>query len=112
MLSFAIFFFAREHLYLPLANLQTLIFVMLVFSGQGMVYLVRERHHFWKSRPSRWLLMSSIADILIVGFLATRGILMAPISLRLVGATLAGIAGFLVLVDFIKVRIVKRFGLL
>ena len=49
-------FRGRDLLHLPLAQLQTLIFVMLVFTGQGNVYLVRERRHFWRSRPSRWLL--------------------------------------------------------
>ena len=53
VLSFMIFFVGRDVLRLPLAQLQTLIFVMLVFSGQGTVYLVRERRHFWRSMPSR-----------------------------------------------------------
>ncbi|MGC1435400.1 MAG: cation-transporting P-type ATPase, partial [Terriglobales bacterium] len=44
------------------AQLQTLVFVTLVFTGQGTVYLVRQRQHFWKSRPSKWLLLSSAAD--------------------------------------------------
>ena len=81
ILSFGIFFLARNKLQLPLPQLQTLIFVMLVFNGQGTVYLVRERRHFWSSRPSRWLLTSSLLDLLIVSVMATQGILMAPISL-------------------------------
>jgi hypothetical protein len=55
-LSFTVFFAGRDLTYLPLAQLQTLIFVMLVFTGLGNVYLVRECHHFWQSRPSRWLM--------------------------------------------------------
>jgi hypothetical protein len=34
-----LFFCARNILALPLAQLQTLVFVTLVFTGQGMVYL-------------------------------------------------------------------------
>ena len=55
LLSFTVFFTGRDLLGLPLAQLQTLVFVMLVATGQGNVYLVRERGHFWQSRPSRWL---------------------------------------------------------
>ena len=55
-LSFTVFSVGRDWLHLPLAQLQTLVFVMLVLSGQGTVYVVRERRHFWRSRPSAWML--------------------------------------------------------
>jgi H+-transporting ATPase len=107
LLSFSIFFVGRDVLHLPLAQLQTLIFVMLVFSGQGTVYLVRERRHFWNSMPSRWLLLSSGMDILAVSLLATHGILMASISASLVAAILASVAVYLAAIDFIKIGIVR-----
>jgi H+-transporting ATPase len=107
ILSFSIFFWARDQLQLPLPQLQTLIFVMLVFSGQATVYMVRERHHFWCSRPSRWLLMSSLLDVLIVSVMATQGILMAPIGPSLVGSVLALVLLYLVVVDFFKTRAIQ-----
>jgi H+-transporting ATPase len=111
ILSFAVFFAGRYWLHLPLAQLQTLIFVMLVFTGQGNVYLVRERRHFWQSMPSRWLLLASVLDILAVCFLATQGILMAAISPALVVALMILVLGYLLAVDFMKIRIFQRFGL-
>jgi H+-transporting ATPase len=110
-LSFSIFFTARNVLHLPLPQLQTLVFVTLVFSGQGTVYLVRERQHFWHSRPSRWMLISSAADIMVVSLLATRGILMAAVSTKLVAGVLLAVALYLVVVDFLKVRIFAYFDL-
>jgi H+-transporting ATPase len=104
-LSFTIFFVGRNLLHLPLAQLQTLIFVMLVFSGQGTVYLVREPRHFWRSMPSRSLLASSVLDIVVVSFLATRGILMAAISPTLLAATLGLVVLYLAAIDVIKVKI-------
>jgi H+-transporting ATPase len=80
VLSFAVFFTGRNALGLPLAQLQTLVFVMLVTTGQGNVYLVRERGHFWQSRPSAWLVGSSIIDLAVVIFMATKGVLMTPVS--------------------------------
>jgi H+-transporting ATPase len=62
ILSLGLFIFGRQFLALPLAQLQTLVFITLVFSGQGTVYLVRERLPFWRSAPSGWLL-ASIGDM-------------------------------------------------
>ena len=45
--SFGIFLAGRNWLKLPLPQLQTLVFITLVFTGQGNVYLVRQRQHFW-----------------------------------------------------------------
>jgi H+-transporting ATPase len=110
-LSFTIFFTARNALHLPLPQLQTLAFITLVFSGQGTVYLVRERYHLWSSRPSRWMLVSSAADIMLVSLFATHGILMAAVSTRLVAGVLLVVAFYLIAVDFVKVRIFAYFNL-
>lgn len=110
-LSFGIFWYAHFILKLPLANLQTLLFVMLVYSGQGTIYLVRERGHFWHSLPSKWMLIGTSVDILVVGLLATRGILMAPIQIVLVVEIFAVIALFLMALDFIKVPIFAKLHL-
>ena len=110
-LSFAVFVAGRNWLRLPLPQLQTLIFLMLVFTGQGNVYLVRERGHFWRSRPGRWLMIGSVADIVAVCVLAARGILMAAISPALVVGLLMIVPAYLVVVDFLKIRIFDWFGL-
>ena len=56
--------------------------------GRGTIYLVREHRHFWQSAPSQPLLITSLADLVAVGVLTTRGIFMAPISPALLAATL------------------------
>ena len=110
-LSFAVLFAGRNLLHLALPQLQTLVFLLLVFSGQGTVYLVRERHHLWHSRPSRWLLLSSSVDIVVVMFLAARGILMAPLGLEVVAGLLGVVGLYLAAVDFFKIRIFRHFSL-
>lgn len=107
VLSFSVFIAGRDLLHLPLEQLQTLIFVMLVFTGLGNVYLVRERRHFWQSAPSRWLLISSMADIAVVSVLATRGIFMAPIPPFLIGGLALVVAAFMVVLDFVKVYVFR-----
>ena len=108
LLSFSLFFFCRDYLHLPLPKLQTLVFITLVFTGQGAVYLIRERRHFWHSAPSLWMVVISIADISIVSFLAIRGILMAPLAPCLVGSVIAICATYLIALDFLKVPILGR----
>ena len=59
-------------------TLQTLAAVTLVFSGQSVFYVVRDRQRLWSSRPSLWVVLSSAADVLIITTLATAGFLMTP----------------------------------
>jgi H+-transporting ATPase len=106
--SFGILLAGRDWLQLPLPQLQTLVFITLVFTGQGMVYLVRQRGHFWNSRPSKWLLGSSVADIAVVSVLATRGILMAAIRPQLVFTLLVACVCYLAVTDLVKVSLLRR----
>jgi H+-transporting ATPase len=106
--SFTGLWIGRSYATLDVAQLQTLVFVILVFSGQATVYLVRERRHFWSSRPSWWMIASSLGDIAIVSTLATRGWLMAPIPIWLV-ATLLGLSlTYLIGADVVKIRVFAR----
>lgn len=105
MLSFTLFFFGHNFLHLPPGQLQTLTFLLLVFTGQGNVYLVRERSHLWNSLPGKWLMISSLLDILVVSTLATTGILMTAVNPLLIVALLIIIACYLFIVDLIKVPI-------
>src|SRR5574337_1331563 len=111
ILSFTVFFVGRDVLGLKLAELQTLVFVMLVATGQGNVYLVRERGPFWRSRPSRWLIVSSVVDLVVVTAMATTGILMTPVSLTLIGLLLVVVAAYLLVLDRLKVHVFRRLAL-
>jgi H+-transporting ATPase len=91
--------------------LRSLAFVALVFGNQATTYANRVRHRLWSTRPSNWLIVSSIADVLIAAILATCGILMAPLPLLLVVATLAAAGVFALVVDTAKVPVFGRLGL-
>ncbi|HBK06593.1 MAG TPA: divalent cation transporter [Acetobacteraceae bacterium] len=88
--------------------LQTLAAVVLVFSGQAVMYVVRERGWLWHSRPSNWLMVSSVTDICIIATLATRGILMAALPLHIVAAVLAATAAFAFALDVVKTAIFRK----
>jgi len=75
-------------------ELQTVAFVTLAFGNQAILYVLRERRPFWSSRPSSWLLASSLAGTALVAVLAITGILIAPLNWRLAVSILAAIAAF------------------
>jgi H+-transporting ATPase len=110
-LTFGIYVIGQKVLGLSLSQLQTLAFTTLVFTGQGMIYLVRERHHFWASLPGKWMVLASILDVLVVISLAYFGILMQAIPLWLVLANLILVAGALFILDFLKVWIFQKYHL-
>jgi H+-transporting ATPase len=88
--------------------LRTLAFVVIVFGNQATTYANRARKHLWSTAPSRWLLLSSGLDLLIASTMARLGLAMAPISLGVIGATLAGAVAFALLVDFAKIPVFRR----
>jgi H+-transporting ATPase len=95
-------------LHLTSRELQTLTFTMLVFAGQGMNFVLRERKWFWSSRPSTVMLSFAAMDIVLISAVAVTGFLTAPIPPRLVlelsGATLL----FLLAIDQTKVIILRH----
>ncbi len=109
--SFAIYFIGRDGLMLNPAQLQTLIFLMLVCVAQANVYIIRERRFFWCSRPSQWMLMATIFDLVVVSFLAVNGILMTALSPIIILQLFAVTILFTITLDFLKVGIFYAFDL-
>jgi H+-transporting ATPase len=95
-------------LHLDLETLRTLTLVTLVFSGQAVFYVVRERHHLWSSRPSTIVLVCSVADLLIIPTLAVTGILMAPLPLYIVLSIFFASVAFAFALDVVKLAIFQR----
>lgn len=108
LLSFGFLYAANHVFHLPLAQIQTLMFVMLVFTGQANVYLVRERRHFWNSIPSRWMLLGTLVDLVLAALLATQGILMGAIPFSLIIIPLVVVVLFLLLADGLKTAVFKN----
>jgi H+-transporting ATPase len=94
-----------------ISALRTLAFVVIVFGNQATMYTNRERRHLWSSRPSFWVIVSSIADLLIASALAIEGIAMTPLPAWIVAGTLAAAAVFAVILDLVKVPAFRRLGI-
>ena len=83
-------------------ELQTLAFITLVFGNQAVLYVLRERRSLWSSRPSNWVLASSIVDIAIVAALALSGTLMEPATWQMLATVFVAAVGFALILDQIK----------
>jgi len=95
-------------MHLQIQALQTLAFVTLVFGSQAVLYAIRDRRHLWGLRPSLWLVISSVADILIASILALGGFAMTVLPVALLAGTLIAAAGFAFLLDFVKLPVFSR----
>ena len=82
--------------------LRTLTVITLVFSGQALFYVAREREHLWSSLPGRWLVVSSIADLTIISALAINGLLMAAIPIGILAGVFAAAIIFAFVLDAVK----------
>jgi H+-transporting ATPase len=91
--------------------LRTLAFVVIVFGNQATTYTNRERRQLWSSRPSFWLVVSSVVDLVIASTLAIAGIAMAPLPALVVAGTLAAAIAFAVILDLAKVPLFARLGI-
>jgi len=109
-LSFCIASLLLGHFVLHLDNehLRTLTVVTLVFSGQAIFYVSRERQYLWSSRPGAWLILSSMFDITLFSTLATQGILMEPLAASLVAALFGGGVVLALFLDTVKVFVFRH----
>jgi H+-transporting ATPase len=86
-------------------------FAYLNLSGVLTLMIVRERNHFWKSRPSKILSITVAAEILFVTTISILGLLeLAPLGYIPVLAIL----GYALLVTFlindpVKVYLIRKF---
>jgi H+-transporting ATPase len=101
--------FGHFRLGLGIANLQTLAFFVLVCGNQSTMYAVRARGRIWSSpRPSRWLVLSSVADLLIALTLAECGWLMLPLPLWVLVGVLTSAIAFAFVLDLVKLPAFNR----
>jgi len=102
----------KTHFHLKWEKLQTFTMLTLVFYSQFRVYIVRERGHFWSSKPGKELTISIIATLIVFTLLGIYGIIIPPISPYQVLFALGFSAVFTMgIVDPFKYLVFKKFQL-
>ncbi|MGD1037289.1 MAG: HAD-IC family P-type ATPase [Roseiarcus sp.] len=89
-------------------EMQTLTFAMLVFAGQGNVYVLREHGRLWSSRPAPVMLLASLWDVVLVAAFAAGGVLMSPLPVSVIVWLLATTVVFTLAMDSIKLAVFAR----
>jgi H+-transporting ATPase len=107
----AILTIGKFKLGLGIDALRTLSVVAVVFGSQAAIYAIRGRSRFWGLRPTLWLVISSIADLLIITTLATRGIAMASVPMSFVACEFGAAVALFLILDTVKIYAFPRLGL-
>ncbi len=92
-------------------ELQTFTMLLLVFTSQFRVFIVRERRYFWSSWPGKALILSTGATIVGFTLLGIHGIFIPPLKLSQVFSIIGFSALFTFGIDFPKYHVFKKFGL-
>ena len=106
--STALLAYGKFEMHLGIQALQTLTVVSIVFGSQVTTYVIRGRQHLWGLRPSVLLVLSSVADVLIIATLAVRGIAMAPLPIAVIACEFAAAVAFGAVLDVVKIPIFAR----
>ena len=104
----AVLAIGKFRLGLGIDTLRTLAFVVIVFGNQATTYINRARQHLWSTRPSTWLVLSSVVDLSIASTLAIFGIAMTRLPLLVMSGTLTGAVVFALIVNIVKTPIFSR----
>ena len=98
----------KLELHLGIEALRTLCAVGIVFGSQATTYVIRDRQHLWGLRPSLILVLSSLADVLIISMMAIRGIAMAPLAIWVVACEFSAAIAFGLVLDVVKIPVFAR----
>jgi H+-transporting ATPase len=88
--------------------LRTLSVVAIVYGSQATIYAIRERRHLWGLRPTIWMVLCSVLDLLIISTLALRGIAMAPLPLYVLAGELGATVLFGLFLAAVKIPVFAR----
>jgi H+-transporting ATPase len=100
-----------NYFHLTWIELRTFALLILVFTSQFRVLIVRERNHFWSSRPGRALIISTSAALLVFAAFGVYGFIIPAIPLSVVVAAFLFSLLFTLGLDFPKYYIFKHFGI-
>ncbi len=94
-------------------QVRTFVFDFLVFSGYFTVIALRERKHFWKSMPSRPLLLAITVNSIAVSLISIWGVrgLASITPFALLTVLVYSFVTCLLLNDFVKVFMVESMGM-
>ena len=111
LFSFSAYWWIRGTQGLSAQQMQTVVFLLLVFTNQASIYVLRTDGRLWSFAPGRWMALASAGDVVLVSLLAALGWLMAPVPLTLVAGLFGSCAVFALALDATKHFAFRRFAI-
>ncbi len=108
VLAFAILWVALHGLKLSVPQIQTLMFVYLIYSAQVTIYLTRVRGRFWSFAPSRYVALATLGNAVVATVLGVQGILTAAVPASVLLGTLGAVLAAAFVFDEVKLRMLGR----
>ena len=108
VMAFSILWVAMKVLHLPISQIQTLMFVYLIYSAQTTIYLTRVRGRFWSFAPSRYVALATIGNVVIATTLGYLGILTAAVPATVLLGTLAAVLAATFVLDEVKLWFLNK----
>ena len=107
-LAFAMLWAALKVSHLAVPQIQTLMFVYLIYSAQATIYLTRVRGRFWTFPPSRYVALATIGNAVIASVLGYWGILTAAVPALALLGTLGAVLAATFVLDEVKLWFFKK----
>jgi H+-transporting ATPase len=94
-----------------IGEFQTFIFFMFVVTDNLLLYSLRNRKYIWSTRPSKWLVVSSLVGISAGALIAHYGFFITPISLLSLLVVIALSFALILVFDLVKSIVYKGIGI-
>ncbi|MFT3803601.1 MAG: HAD-IC family P-type ATPase [Burkholderiaceae bacterium] len=107
LLGLALLWFTLHVLSLPVPEIQTAIFVYLIYSAQTTIYLTRVRGRCWSFPPSLYVALATGGNVVIATVVAASGLIGAALSPAVIAGIFVAVCVATLVFDEIKVRYLK-----
>ena len=102
---------SRKYFNLDLAELQGFATLLLIFMSIFKIFIVRERRHFWSSKPGMLLVLISAIALIGFSFMGTFGLIIPKLNFYILLFLLGVSLLFNILSDFPKYYLFRKFNL-
>lgn len=102
LLAFALLWLALTALHLSVAQVQTWMFVYLIYSAQATIYLTRVRGRFWSFAPSGPVALATLGNVGLATLMGWQGLLTAALPPHLLLGTLVTVLVLTFILDGAK----------
>ena len=103
--------FGYRYFNLDLNKLQSFVVLLLIFTSIFKIFMVRERKHFWSSKPGMLLIVISILAVIGIFLIGNFGIIISSLNVNYICFVLVMSLIFTLISDFPKYFIFKKLGI-